>query len=98
MTEARTIQRLIRLAAGLPLVLAPLLLTTSPAHGDPTPTASPCAAVTVPEGHACVPDPKQCFTTPCPQYTVVPLPETERTPLVRAISGSGTIGNHDHSP
>ncbi|MGW3815349.1 hypothetical protein [Streptomyces sp. NPDC005046] len=72
MTTSRAIQQLIRLTVGLPLIVAPLLLTaTSAAHANPDP-AGVCAAVTVAAGYTCMPDPKQCFTTPCPQYTVVP--------------------------
>lgn len=35
--------------------------------------AGPCASVSVPFGYVCVPAPKQCFTTPCPQYDLVAL-------------------------
>lgn len=35
--------------------------------------ASPCAFVAAPTGYVCVPAPKQCITTPCPQYDIVPL-------------------------
>ncbi|MCT9932278.1 hypothetical protein N5079_18925 [Planotetraspora sp. A-T 1434] len=38
--------------------------------GDP---ASACAAVLCPAGTMCVPSPKQCFTTPCPQVDCVPV-------------------------
>ncbi|GAA0819109.1 hypothetical protein GCM10009525_02860 [Streptosporangium amethystogenes subsp. fukuiense] len=34
---------------------------------------SPCAAVNCGPGRVCVPSPKQCFTTPCPQYDCVPI-------------------------
>ncbi|MER5727301.1 hypothetical protein ABT084_02895 [Streptomyces sp. NPDC002138] len=73
MTTSRTARRLARFTAGLPLIAAPLLLAAaSAAHASPEPPVDSCAAVTVPEGHACVPEPKQCITTPCPQYTIVP--------------------------
>lgn len=69
---------LIRLARAL----APAALTlalTAPAHAAPTGPPSPfnpCAGTVAPFGHVCVPSPKQCFTTPCPQYAFVPvLPE-----------------------
>ncbi|MEU0477789.1 hypothetical protein ABZ260_01195 [Streptosporangium sp. NPDC006013] len=37
---------------------------------------SPCAAVNCGPGRVCVPSPKQCFTTPCPQYDCVPIGNT----------------------
>lgn len=78
MSPSRMLHRAARFTAGLPLIVAPLLLTaTGPAHADPEPAVSPCAAVSVPEGYTCVPDPKQCFTTPCPQYTIVPSMATD---------------------
>ncbi|MEN3534224.1 hypothetical protein AAH991_03840 [Microbispora sp. ZYX-F-249] len=44
---------------------------------------SPCAAVDCGPGRVCVPSPKQCFTTPCPQYDCVPassVPRSNRRP------------------
>lgn len=35
-------------------------------------SGSPCAAVNCGPGRVCVPSPKQCITTPCPQYECVP--------------------------
>jgi hypothetical protein len=35
------------------------------------PCRDPCAGVTCGAGKKCVADPKQCFTTPCPQWTCV---------------------------
>ncbi|MFD9500622.1 hypothetical protein [Streptomyces sp. NPDC060035] len=72
MTTLRMPPRIARLAAALPLIAVPLLFTAGPAHAVPEPSANPCAAVTVPEGHICLPEPKYCITTPCPQYAVVP--------------------------
>ncbi|WP_157530164.1 hypothetical protein [Microtetraspora niveoalba] len=40
---------------------------------------SPCAAALCPPGTVCVPAPKQCFTTPCPQFDCVPVPGVTRT-------------------
>lgn len=42
--------------------------------GSPASQASPCATVVAPAGHFCVLSPKQCFTTPCPQYDLVAIP------------------------
>ncbi|WP_329439319.1 hypothetical protein OG906_01915 [Streptomyces sp. NBC_01426] len=78
---SRTTQRLIELTVGLPLIAAPLLLTaTSSAYADPGPGVDPCATVVVPEGFTCLPEPKQCITTPCPQYTIVPLTTNPANP------------------
>lgn len=44
---------------------------------------SPCAAVDCGPGRVCVPSPKQCFTTPCPQYDCVPassIPGSDHRP------------------
>ncbi|MER5890700.1 hypothetical protein ABT160_43325 [Streptomyces sp. NPDC001941] len=63
----------------LPALLAlPLLATAAPAAvaASPATTASapgPCRGVPVPAGYRCVPEPKQCFTTPCPQYRLEPV-------------------------
>ncbi|WP_405496518.1 hypothetical protein [Streptomyces sp. NBC_00096] len=85
MTNFRTIHRLARLRVGLPLIVAPLLLltaatatataagTTAGTYAEPVPPVDACAGITVPLGYACVPEPKQCFTTPCPQYALVPV-------------------------
>ncbi|GAA0391519.1 hypothetical protein GCM10009530_48520 [Microbispora corallina] len=40
---------------------------------------SPCAAVDCGPGRVCVPSPKQCFTTPCPQYDCVPASSVPRS-------------------
>jgi len=37
---------------------------------------SSCAAVMCAQGYTCVPAPKQCFTTPCPQFDCVPVVTT----------------------
>ncbi|MFF5207415.1 hypothetical protein [Streptosporangium sp. NPDC000396] len=58
-------------AAGLPIAVPPAWA------GDSCPTTSPCAVTTCGPGRICVPSPKQCVTTPCPQYdcvSVIPLP------------------------
>jgi hypothetical protein len=34
-------------------------------------TPSVCAAVTCPAGTRCIPAPKACITTPCPQHDCV---------------------------
>ncbi|MEV0913189.1 hypothetical protein AB0I93_02675 [Streptomyces sp. NPDC049967] len=65
------------LRAGAPVALAALTLTpTGPAHavdGSAAHRANPCATVIAPLGSVCVPAPKQCFTTPCYQYDIVPI-------------------------
>ncbi|CAM5303767.1 hypothetical protein SAVIM338S_00486 [Streptomyces avidinii] len=75
MKNPGTTRTLARLVAGLPLIVAPLLLTAGgPAYADPEPQlGNPCAAVSVPLGHRCVPEPKQCFVPPCPQYAIIPV-------------------------
>lgn len=47
-----------------------------PADGAPVsePAVSQC-----PVGHVAVPAPKQCFTTPCPQFDCVPILTQEQT-------------------
>ena len=81
MKHFRTPRVLARLSAGLPLFFAPLLLVaTGPTHeSDLMPSAEVCAGVEVPAGYTCEPAPKQCFTTPCPQYAVVPAHELRTT-------------------
>lgn len=52
------------------------LALAGPVHatdGSAPAQAGPCASVAAPTGYVCVPAPKQCITTPCPQYDVVPL-------------------------
>ena len=50
-----------------------LLAATGPAYGsEPVPPYGACVGVAVPAGYTCVDSPKQCFTTPCPQYDLVP--------------------------
>ncbi|MEV7404561.1 hypothetical protein AB0N93_29750 [Streptomyces sp. NPDC091267] len=56
--------------AALPLALTGPVYGAEASTGSP---AGPCADVVVPLGSACVPSPKQCFTTPCYQYDIVPL-------------------------
>ncbi|OKK21942.1 hypothetical protein AMK16_01465 [Streptomyces sp. CB00455] len=75
MKKPRPTRTSARFAAGLPLIVAPLLFAApGPAHAEPGPPFSgPCAGVAVPEGSACVPEPKQCFVAPCPQYAIVPV-------------------------
>ncbi|GAA3487256.1 MULTISPECIES: hypothetical protein [Streptomyces] len=78
-----------RIAAGLPLLAASLLLTATAAHAAPLPPArsaadaGPCFAVETPPGHVCVPAPKQCFAAPCPQYAFVPATEPYPVPPMR---------------
>ncbi|MCX5205306.1 hypothetical protein OG897_28095 [Streptomyces sp. NBC_00237] len=71
---------LARIAAVLPLLLAPALFTAAgPAHASPPASGAfgvgPCDGVETPPGHVCVPAPKQCFAAPCPQYAVVQATE-----------------------
>ncbi|MFE6973151.1 hypothetical protein [Streptomyces sp. NPDC057682] len=72
---------LIRLARLLAPAAAVLALTGA-AHaapaGPPSPL-TPCAGTVAPFGYVCVPSPKQCFTTPCPQYAFVPVLPGRRT-------------------
>jgi hypothetical protein len=86
MTSQRTpvTLSLARIAAVLPLLLAPALFAAAgPAHAAPPASAppprtlgvGPCDGVETPPGHVCVPAPKQCFAAPCPQYAVVPATE-----------------------
>ncbi|MET8176159.1 hypothetical protein [Streptomyces clavifer] len=74
MKQTRTPGALARFSAGLPLFVVALLLTTGgPVHGShPPPAVEGCAGIEVPDGYTCEPAPKQCFTTPCPQYALVP--------------------------
>ncbi|KAJ3036222.1 hypothetical protein HDV00_002976 [Rhizophlyctis rosea] len=54
---------------------------------------SACAAATCESGYECQEDPKQCFTTPCPQYTCVPIvsaPVETENPCASALCESGT--------
>lgn len=88
MRNSGTTRALRRFAAGLPLIAVPLLLSaTTSVYADPEPSRSaPCAAVSVPAGYQCVPEPKQCLVAPCPQYAIVPIapvapPEPERAPV-----------------
>ncbi|MEV0972498.1 hypothetical protein [Microtetraspora glauca] len=47
---------------------------------------SPCAAALCPPGTVCVPAPKQCFTTPCPQFDCVPVTRVPRVnPLLHVL-------------
>jgi hypothetical protein len=74
MTSSSTKCRLGRLAACLPLIVAPLLLAaTSPVYAEPGRSTDLCAGVAVSPGYTCVPSPKQCFRAPCPQYDLVPI-------------------------
>ncbi|GLW98428.1 hypothetical protein [Microtetraspora sp. NBRC 16547] len=47
---------------------------------------SPCAAALCPPGTVCVPSPKQCFTTPCPQFDCVPVSQVPRVPRVPRVA------------
>ncbi|MFJ7194143.1 MULTISPECIES: hypothetical protein [unclassified Streptomyces] len=70
------IENLLRAATAVALTALPLT-PASPAFAGQrplSPQASPCAAVVAPAGRVCVPSPKQCFTTPCPQYDLVAVP------------------------
>ncbi|MFJ2740560.1 hypothetical protein ACIO3O_12905 [Streptomyces sp. NPDC087440] len=78
---ALPLRPLARVAAALPLLVAPLLLAAPSAHAAPMPLptpaldADPCFNVETPPGYVCVPAPKECFAAPCPQYEVVPATE-----------------------
>lgn len=69
------INHLLRAASAVALTALPLILATpaKTAEGFTSPQAAPCASVTAPTGYVCVPAPKQCITTPCPQYDFVAL-------------------------
>lgn len=76
---------LLRAASAVALTVLPLV-PAGPAHaaeGSSRAQAGPCASVPAPLGYVCVPAPKQCFTTPCPQYDLVAL-SPEPWPDVRA--------------
>lgn len=76
---------LLRAASAVALTALPLV-PAGPAHaaeGSSRAQAGPCASVPAPLGYVCVPAPKQCFTTPCPQYALVAL-SPEPWPDVRA--------------
>lgn len=69
------INDLLRAAPALALTALSLALAGPAAAAGtsaPSPTG-PCTTVTSPIGYACVPAPKQCITTPCPQYDLVAL-------------------------
>lgn len=66
-----------------------------------TTDASPCASVSCPPSQKCVPTPKQCFTTPCPQYECqangnsgnnTPAPNSRASLLNRFNAGRGRGG------
>ncbi|WP_433226091.1 hypothetical protein [Microtetraspora malaysiensis] len=65
------------IAAGISLSAAPsyAAATSTPSVARSSGTTclpgSPCAAALCPPGTVCVPAPKQCFTTPCPQFDCV---------------------------
>ncbi|MEU1352061.1 hypothetical protein [Streptomyces sp. NPDC005795] len=69
------INHLLRAASTVALTTLPLALAgpANAAEGSIPSQAAPCAAVTAPVGYVCVPAPKQCITTPCPQYDLVAL-------------------------
>lgn len=69
------INNLLRAASALALTALPLGLAdlANAAEGSAPSQAGQCAAVTAPTGYVCVPAPKQCITTPCPQYDLVAL-------------------------
>lgn len=69
------IHDLLRAAPAVALTALSLALAgPAAAAGTSAPSpAGPCTAVTAPLGYACVPAPKQCVTTPCPQYDLVAL-------------------------
>ncbi|GAA0420113.1 hypothetical protein [Acrocarpospora corrugata] len=64
------------LGAGLSAVPSAAFAGAADPHAQPTCPPDPTVEClgACPPGHACVPAPKQCFTTPCPQYDCVPLP------------------------
>lgn len=66
---------LLRAASAVALTTLPLVPAGAAhaAEGSFRAHAGPCASVSAPLGHLCVPAPKQCFTTPCPQYDLVAL-------------------------
>ncbi|GAA2426662.1 hypothetical protein GCM10010433_28290 [Streptomyces pulveraceus] len=70
------IQNLLRTATAVALTTLPLTMASPALAGERSsaPRASPCSAVVAPAGQFCVPSPKQCFTTPCPQYDLVAIP------------------------
>ncbi|MES9592859.1 hypothetical protein ABZ776_33685 [Streptomyces sp. NPDC007076] len=70
------IQNLLRTATAVALTALPLTMASPALAGERSlaPGSSPCSAVVVPAGQFCVPSPKQCFTTPCPQYDLVAIP------------------------
>ncbi|MEV8107250.1 hypothetical protein [Streptomyces sp. NPDC088135] len=70
------IQNLLRTATAVALTALPLTMASQALAGERSyvPQASPCSAVVAPAGQFCVPSPKQCFTTPCPQYDLVAIP------------------------
>ncbi|HEY9327450.1 MAG TPA: hypothetical protein VIS09_04280 [Streptomyces sp.] len=66
---------LLRAASAVALTALPLV-PAGPADASEASSraqAGPCASVSAPFGYVCVPAPKQCFTTPCPQYDLVAL-------------------------
>ncbi|MBB2911546.1 hypothetical protein FHS43_002819 [Streptosporangium becharense] len=74
--------------AGLVAVAPAAVPVTSPpaVTGAPCPPWSPCAAVNCGPGRICVPSPKQCITTPCPQYECVePRPAARPLPPSRPL-------------
>ncbi|MEV4184194.1 hypothetical protein AB0J28_22485, partial [Streptosporangium canum] len=63
--------------------------------GGLCPPTSPCATVNCGPGRICVPSPKQCVTTPCPQYdcvSLVPLP-MQPAPASRPMAGAPSAGS-----
>ncbi|GGV89241.1 hypothetical protein GCM10015535_42660 [Streptomyces gelaticus] len=76
LTLLLVIENLLRAATAVALTALPLT-PASPAFAGERPVApraSPCDAVVAPAGSVCVPSPKQCITTPCPQYDLVAIP------------------------
>ncbi|MEW9533814.1 hypothetical protein [Microbispora sp. NPDC049125] len=81
-------------AAGLSVMSAPSWAATADSSSSVPPAAvvcdagpdSPCAAALCPPGTVCVPSPKACFTTPCPQFDCVPVAQAPQAgPLLRVL-------------
>lgn len=69
-------KNLLRAVSAVALTALPLVSAGGPVHAAEhfsRAQAGPCASVSAPLGYVCVPAPKQCFTTPCPQYDLVAL-------------------------
>ncbi|KAJ3051132.1 NAD(P)H-quinone oxidoreductase subunit 5, chloroplastic [Rhizophlyctis rosea] len=63
--------------------------TTTTKPTKPTEDLSECALILCPAGTECKADPKQCFTTPCPQVACVPV-STRVTATATAVTRNPT--------